>query len=81
MFVLLSHTRSDASQRHIHYLIERFKSYLCSIVKPRNASDADISVVLRNSCFFVYWHSSYLEVSCSNVTKIRHVTLVGAFGP
>ena len=67
-------------QRHIHYLIICFKSYLCSIGRVRNASDADISVVIRNYFFFVYRHSD-LEGSCWNGTKSRYVNLVVVFGP
>jgi len=65
--VLFSQTLNDTAQWHSCYLIKRFKIYVCSVVKARNASDADISVVSHNSCFFVYRHS-YLEGSCSNVT-------------
>jgi len=45
-----------------------FQSYLCSIARVRNASDADISVIFPG---FFYRHSD-LEVSCSNGTKTRH---------
>jgi hypothetical protein len=38
-------------QYHIHYLIICFKSYLCSICRVRNASDADIYVVFLHSFF------------------------------
>jgi len=34
-------------------------------------------LLFPNSFFVVYWKSD-LEVSCSNVTETRHVTLVGA---
>jgi hypothetical protein len=54
-----------------NYLIVYFKSYLCSIGRIRNASDADISVIFSQFFSFVYRHSD-LEVSCSNGTKTRH---------
>jgi hypothetical protein len=58
----------------------RFKSYLCSVARVRNASDTDISVIFPQVFFFVYRHSN-LEGSCSNGTLIRHVNLVGACRP
>jgi len=42
-------------------------------------SDADISVVFRNSFFFVYRNSD-LESSCLNGTKTRRVNLFVACG-
>jgi len=67
-------------QQHIHYLIICLKSYLRSIGRVRNASDADISVIFRNSFFFVYRHSA-LEGSCSNGTKTGHMNVVVVCGP
>jgi len=41
----------------------RYKSYLCSIGRARNASDVDISVIFPQFFSFVYRHSD-LKGSC-----------------
>jgi len=57
-----------------------FRSYLCSIGRVRNASDADISVI-SSVILFSLLTDIDLEGSCSNGTKTRHVNLVVACGP
>ena len=67
-------------QQRTHCFILCFKSYLCSIGRVRNASDADIYVIFRNSIFFVYRRSD-LDGSCWNGTETRHVDHVVVCGP
>jgi len=58
---------SNYTVTHLLFII-RFKIYLCSIGRVRNASDADISFIFRISFLFVYCRSE-LDGSFSNGTK------------
>jgi len=74
-----NHKHSNYAVTHPLF-IYMFHIYLCSIGSVRNASDADNSVIFRNSFFSVYRHSD-LEGSCSNGTKTVHLNLAVACGP
>ena len=74
-----THKHSNCAISHA-LLNNTFQSYLCSIGRVGNASDADISVISRNYFFSVYRHSD-LEGSYSNGTETRHVNLLVACGP
>ena len=80
MCFILTYTQFNNAVTHplFNYM---FKSYLCSTDRVRSASDADISVILRNSFVFFHYRHSDLEGSGSNGTETRHVNLVVAYGP